>query len=194
MLLPRLLTLVNSPLSPAITTSLFHSRLKTYLFHKYFPPSSLKSDPTDFTTRSFLLSISIFGRPIVKRFVLCHRSVVCLSVMSVLCVTSVYCGQTVGRSKTKLGMQVDLGPGHIVLDGDPAPPPLKGGGAPIFGPFLLWPNCWMDQDATLHGGRSRPRPQCVRWGPSSPSPKGHSLPIFGSYLLCTNGWMDQDDN
>jgi len=26
----------------------------------------------------------------------------------------------------KLGMQVGLGPGHIVLDGDPAPPPLKG--------------------------------------------------------------------
>ena len=26
----------------------------------------------------------------------------------------------------KFGMQVGLGPGHIVLDGDPAPPPLKG--------------------------------------------------------------------
>jgi len=30
----------------------------------------------------------------------------------------------------KLGIQVDLGPDHIVLDGDPAPPPQKGGGAP----------------------------------------------------------------
>ena len=29
---------VNSPLSPSITPSLFHSRLKTYLFHKSFPP------------------------------------------------------------------------------------------------------------------------------------------------------------
>ena len=28
---------VNSPLSPSITPSLFHSRLKTYLFHKSFP-------------------------------------------------------------------------------------------------------------------------------------------------------------
>jgi len=27
-----------SPLSPSITHSLFHSRLKTYLFHKSFPP------------------------------------------------------------------------------------------------------------------------------------------------------------
>jgi len=26
----------------------------------------------------------------------------------------------------KLGMQVGLGPGHIVLDEDPVPPPLKG--------------------------------------------------------------------
>ena len=28
----------------------------------------------------------------------------------------------------KLGMHVGLGPGHIVLDGDPATPPPKGGG------------------------------------------------------------------
>jgi len=56
---------------------------------------------------------------------------VCLSVLSVwLSVTLVYCGQTVGRIKVKLGKQVGLGPGHIVLDGDPAPAPRKGGGAP----------------------------------------------------------------
>jgi len=39
---------------------------------------------------------------------------------------------------------------------------------------LLWPNSWMDQDATWYGGRPRSRP-CVRWGPSSPQ-KGHSPP------------------
>jgi len=38
-----------------------------------------------------------------------------------------------------LGMEVGLGPGHIVLDGDPAPR-KKGAEPPIFGPFLLWPN------------------------------------------------------
>ena len=27
---------------------------------------------------------------------------------------------------------------------------------PIFGPCLLWPNGWMDQDATWHGGRPCP--------------------------------------
>ena len=65
---------------------------------------------------------SIFGRPFVKRFALCYQSVVC----PVLSVTFVHCGQTVGLIKTKLGTQVGLGPGHIVLGGDPAIPPLKG--------------------------------------------------------------------
>jgi len=48
-------------------------------------------------------------------------SVCCLSVPSVLSVTLVYCGQTVGWIKVKLGMEVGLGPGPIALDGDPAP-------------------------------------------------------------------------
>jgi len=33
----------------------------------------------------------------------------------------VYCGQMAGWMKTPLGTEVDLGPGHIVLDGVPAP-------------------------------------------------------------------------
>jgi len=32
------LSLSSSPLSSSITASLFHSRLKTYLFNKFFPP------------------------------------------------------------------------------------------------------------------------------------------------------------
>jgi len=44
----------------------------------------------------------------------------------------------------KLGMQVDLGPGLIVLDGDPATSPPKGHSPPIFVPYLLWPNGWSD--------------------------------------------------
>ena len=60
-----------------------------------------------------------------------------------------YCDQTVGWIKTKLGTEVGLDPGHIVLDGDPAPP--KGGTAPpIFGSCLLWPNDFMDKDATWY--------------------------------------------
>jgi len=38
-----------------------------------------------------------------------------------------YCGQTVVFIKMPLGMQVGLGPGHIVLDGYPAPSPQKSG-------------------------------------------------------------------
>jgi len=64
----------------------------------------------------------------------------CLSVLSV---TFVHCGQTVGWMKMKLGMQVGLGPGHIVLDRTQLPS-LKGQSPPIFGPYLLWPKGWMD--------------------------------------------------
>ena len=76
-------------------------------------------------------------------------SVRCLSVrLSVyLSVTFVHCGQTVGRIKIKLGMQAGLGPGHIVLDGDPALT-QKGAQLPIFGPYPLRPNGCIDEDAT----------------------------------------------
>ena len=50
--------------------------------------------------------------------------------------------------KMLLGMEVGLGPGDFVLDGDPVPLPKKGAEPPIFCPFLLWPNGSMDQDAT----------------------------------------------
>jgi len=86
----------------------------------------------------------IFGRPFVKRFALCYRSVVC-PVMSVLSVTFVHCGQTVGDMKMKVGMQVGLGPGHIMLDGNPAPPPQRGT-APNFRPISVAAK-W------LHGSR-----------------------------------------
>jgi len=44
--------------------------------------------------------------------------------------------------KMPLGMELGLGPGDFVLDQDLAPPPQ------IFGPCLLGPNGWMDQDGT----------------------------------------------
>jgi len=67
-----------------------------------------------------------FGRPFVKRFALCYQTVVCPVCLSCLFVTLVHCDQTVGWIKMKLGMQVGIGPGYIVLDGDPAPPPQRG--------------------------------------------------------------------
>ena len=93
--------------------------------------------------------------------------------------THVYCGQTAVCIRIPLGTDVGLSLGDIVLDGDPAPLPKKGGGAPfpIFGPFLLWPNGWMHQDATWYPGRPQPRRLCVRWVAQPPSPKrGRSLP------------------
>jgi len=90
-----------------------------------------------------------------------------------------------------LGMEVGLGPGHIVLDGDPAPFPKRGQSPPPnFGPCLLRPNGWMDQDGTWHGGRPQPRRVYVRWRPSPLLRK--PLPIFGPFLLWPNGWMHQD--
>jgi len=56
----------------------------------------------------------------------------------------VCCGQTAGWIKMPLGMEVGLGPGHTVLDANPAPSPKKGESPPIFGPFVLWQNGWMD--------------------------------------------------
>ena len=47
-----------------------------------------------------------------------------------------------------LGMEVGISPGDFVLDGDPALSPKNGAEPPIFGPCLLWPNGWMDHDAT----------------------------------------------
>ena len=69
----------------------------------------------------------VFGRPFVKRFALCYQTVVCLSCLSVLCVTLVYfvLYPNGWMDKMKLGNQVGLGPGHIVLDGDPASPPQR---------------------------------------------------------------------
>jgi len=70
-----------------------------------------------------------------------------------------------------LGVEVGLGPGHIVLDGDRAHLARKRVRAPtpIFGPFLFRPNGWMHQiplgtevgvspgDFVLDGDRSPPQ-------------------------------------
>jgi len=89
----------------------------------------------------------------------------------------VYCDQTAGWIKIILRTEVGLSPGDlVVLDGDPVP-------SPIFGPFLLWPNGWIHQDATRYGARPQPRGLCVRWGPSPPLPKGPP-PKFSAHVYC----------
>jgi len=92
-----------------------------------------------------------------------------------------------------LGTKVGLNPGDSLLDGDPAPLPTKGVEPPpqsIFGPFLLWPNGWMHQDATWYGGRPQPRGLCVRWGPSRPlSRKGDGAHQFSTHCGQTAVWI-----
>ena len=103
------------------------------------------------------------------------------------------CGQLAGWIKMHLGMEVGLVPGDFVSDVDPcsSPLPKRGGASPIFGPCLLWPNGWMDQDATWYRRRPRPRQHCVRWGLSSPPKKGaEPPPQFSAHVHCgqTAGW------
>jgi len=88
-----------------------------------------------------------------------------------------------------LGRKVGLGPSDIVLDGDPVLPSQKRGQAPSFGTCLLWPNGWMDQDATWYRSRPWPRPHCARCRPSSSPPKGALQ--FLAYIYCgqTAGWI-----
>ena len=83
---------------------------------------------------------SSFWATVYERFTLCYRTVVCPVGLSV-CNVGVLC-QTVGWIKMKLGMQVGLGSGHIVLDGDPAPLPQRGT-APNFRPIFVVAK-WLD--------------------------------------------------
>jgi len=71
------------------------------------------------------------------------------------------CGQMAAGIKIPVGMEVGLGPGNFVLDGDLAPPssfPKRGRSPPPqkIGPSLLWPNGWTDQDRSWHGVRPQP--------------------------------------
>jgi len=154
------------------------------------------------------------GWPLVEWFALCYQTVVCLSVCNVGILwpngwmdpdetwhasrslpghivldgdpaspppkvhspqfsAHICCGQMAGWIKMP----------HCVRWGPSFPSP-KGTQPPIFGPYLLWPNGWMDKDATWYGDRPRPRRLSVRWGLSSPPQKGGRAPQFSSDVYC----------
>ena len=109
-----------------------------------------------------------------------------------LSVTFVHCGQTVGRIKMKLGMLVGLCPGHIVLDGDPAPP-LSKGYSPQFSAHICCSQMatWIKMSLGMELGLG-PGDFVLDGDRAPPSPKEAQPPIFGPYLLWPNGCMDQD--
>ena len=100
--------------------------MQAILYLPYHTPAmSLKTVFTVINVESTSVELSMHFLATV-----CCRTVVCPVCLSV---TMVYCGQTVQWINMKLGMEADLGPGHIVLDGDPSFSP-KGHCTPI-----LWP-------------------------------------------------------
>ena len=77
----------------------------------------------------------------------------------------------------KLGVQVGLGPGHIVLDEDPAPRPLKGH-SPQFAPVSVVAK-W------LHRSRFHLIWSYVRWESAPPPQKGGGAPNFQPMFIVT---------
>ena len=84
----------------------------------------------------------------------------------------------------KLGLLVGIGPGHIVLDGDPAPPPQRGTAPPQFsahiwcGQMAAWIKMSLGMELGLGPG------DYVRWGPRSPSQKGVRSPSNFRPVYC----------
>jgi len=92
----------------------------------------------------------------------------------------VCCGQTAAWIRMPIGMEVGLGPDNIVLDGDPAPPPQKGGRAPR-PQFSAHAYCgqtakWIRMALGME----------VKWalGPSFPLQKGDRAPQFLAHFYC----------
>jgi len=104
----------------------------------------------------------------------------------------IYCGQTAAWIKMSLGTAVGLGLGDIVFDVQTQLPPEKRAHLPhlIFGPCILWPNGWMDEDTAWYGSRPRPRPHCTRRGPSSRE-RGIAVPLFSACVYCGHGRPSQ---
>jgi len=94
--------------------------------------------------------------------------------------------------KMPLGMEIGLGPGGFVLDGNgnPAPLPKKGAEHPQFWAHLYcgqmpgWIKMALEMEVGLGPGHT------ARWRSSSPPQKGgRAPPILGPFILRPNGCM-----
>jgi len=131
-----------------------------------------------------ICAISVFGRPFIKRFAVCYRPVV----LSVLSVTLLYRGQTVGWIKMKLGTEVGLDPLHTVLDGNPALLPKLH--SPQFSAHV---RCgqkagWIKMPLGMEVGLG-PGDFVLDEDPAPPQRRGHSSQ-FSAHVYCgqTTGW------
>ena len=117
-----------------------------------------------------------------------------LSVLSVLFVTLVYCGQTVGWIKMPLCLEVGLGSGHIVIDGDPLPPKKEHSPRPNFRPMSVVVKRLDGSRCHLVGRYASAQATLCQMGTQlSPSKMGPQQPLlFYPYLLWPKGQMDQD--
>ena len=94
-----------------------------------------------------------------------------------------YCGQTVGRIQMKLGTQVGLGPGHIMLDGDQLLP-QRGTAPPQFlahiycGQMAEWIKMPLGMGVGLGPG------DFVLYGDQLLQKRGHSHPQFLAHVCC----------
>ena len=129
-----------------------------------------------------------FGQPFVKWFALC-----CLTIVYPVCLSvCLYCGHMVECMKMPLGMEVGFGPGHIVLDGDPASP--QNGHSPTqcsvhvcCGQMAGWIKMPL-------GTMPWPRRHCVKWGPHSPNVERGTAArplFFGPCLVWPNSGPSQ---
>jgi len=94
----------------------------------------------------------------------------------------------------KLGVQVGLGPCHIVLDGDPGPLPQRATAPPPnFRPMDI--SCGqMTQCIKMPVGRKvgvDPSDTALDGDPASPTPKREQSPQFSAHVYCakTAGWI-----
>jgi len=95
----------------------------------------------------------------------------------------------------KLGMQVGLSPGHIMSDGDPAPPPPNGHSHQFSahiccGQMAAWIKMPLGTEVSLGPGDFVLDEDPAPGGP--PQKEGGARPKFSALVLWSNGWMDQD--
>ena len=98
-----------------------------------------------------------------------------------------YCGQTAGWMKTPLGTEVDLGPGHIVLEEVPALHEM-GTAAPIFSASVCCGQMagWIEIALGMEVGLS-PGQILLDGNPAPLQKRGHSPLQFFVHVLWPNG-------